>query len=208
MKNINLLKTHFALFLILVFSYFASAQKTYYPPAGAWERRTPAQARMDAAKLTEAVDFAVASESKAPRNLALAHYQTFGREPFGEAIGHFKERGAPTGIVIRNGYIVAEWGEPARVDMTFSVTKSFLSATVGLALDRRLIRSLQDRASDYAAPVAVYKPNERADAPEEFGKSRFIELFDTEHNRQITWEQLLREDERLGGRALGETRLG
>jgi hypothetical protein len=49
---------------------------------------------MDAAKLKEAIDFAVANESKAPRNLELAHYQTFGREPFGEAVGAFKERGA------------------------------------------------------------------------------------------------------------------
>ena len=31
--------------------------------------------------------FAVASENKAPRNLELAHYQSFGREPGGEGIG-------------------------------------------------------------------------------------------------------------------------
>ena len=31
--------------------------------------------------LFEAIDFAVANESKSPRNLELAHYQTFGREP-------------------------------------------------------------------------------------------------------------------------------
>ncbi|MEJ7698381.1 MAG: hypothetical protein WKF71_01855 [Pyrinomonadaceae bacterium] len=46
-----------------------------------WERRTPEAAKIDAAKLKEAIGFAIASESKSPRNLELAHYQTFGREP-------------------------------------------------------------------------------------------------------------------------------
>jgi len=101
----------------------AYAQKEYVPPAGGWERRTPEQARLDPVKLKEAVDFAIASESKAPRSQAQAQSQTFGREPFGEAIGLLKDRGEPTGIIIRNGYIVAEWGEPDRVDMIHSVTK-------------------------------------------------------------------------------------
>ena len=178
---------------------FASAQASfsqsiYFPPAGdGWERRAPEQAKMDAGRLKEAVDFAVSSESKTPRNLELAHYQTFGREPFGEAVGAFKERGAATGIIIRNGYIVAEWGEPLRVDMTFSVTKSFVSTVVGLAFDRRMIKSLRDRVSDYDAPISVYNRAEKFDNAEQFGKSKFLELFETEHNRKITWEHLLRQ---------------
>lgn len=179
---------------------FASAQASfsqsiYFPPAGdgGWERRTAEQAKMDAGRLKEAIDFAVASESKTPRNLELAHYQTFGREPFGEAVGAFKERGAAAGIILRNGYIVAEWGAPDRVDMTFSVTKSFISTVVGLAFDRRMIKSLQDRASDYAAPISVYNQGEKFDNAAQFGKSKFLELFETEHNRKITWESLLRQ---------------
>ncbi len=172
---------------------FAYAQSNYYPPSGSWERRTPEQAKLDPVKLKEAIDFAVANESKAPRNLELAHYQTFGREPFGEAVGQFKERGDPSGMIVRNGYIVAEWGEPNRVDMTFSVTKSFLSTTVGLAFDRRLIRSLQDKVVDYSALTAPYKPGTKFDHAENFGKSSFIDLFVTEHNRKITWEHLLRQ---------------
>jgi CubicO group peptidase (beta-lactamase class C family) len=77
--------------------------------------------------------------------------------------------------------------------MTHSVTKSFLSATVGLALDRKLIRSLQDKASDYSTVIAPYVPGQRFDVGEQFGKSQFIDLFTTEHNRQITWEHLLRQ---------------
>ena len=73
------------LFFFVLLAPLSLAQKPYFPAADNWERRTPQQANLDATKLKEAVDFAIASESKAPRNLELAHYQTFGREPFGEA---------------------------------------------------------------------------------------------------------------------------
>ncbi|MDI1242458.1 MAG: serine hydrolase [bacterium] len=181
------------LFLVVLIPGFAVAQRDYTPPAGSWERRTPQQSKLDPAKLKEAIDFAIASESKAPRDLQLAHFQTFGREPYGEPIGQFKDRGDATGLIIRNGYIVAEWGDPGRVDMTFSVTKSFLSTTVGLAFDRKLIRSLQDKAADYSTVIAPYKPGEKFDGPENLGRSPFIDLFATEHNKKITWEHLLRQ---------------
>jgi CubicO group peptidase (beta-lactamase class C family) len=158
----------------------------YYPAAGdEWQRRAPAQVGMDARLLDEAVAFAKASETKQPRDLEVAHYQSFGREPFGEGIGPFKPRGDPTGVIVRHGYIVAEWGDPQRVDMTFSVTKSFLSTTVGLALDRGLIRSVQDRVVDYMAPVVLVRSDGN-------GESALLP-FDTPHNRKITWEHLLRQ---------------
>ena len=43
------------------------------------------------------------------------------------------------GLIIRGGYVVADWGETTRVDMTHSVTKTFLSTVVGLAWQRGLI---------------------------------------------------------------------
>lgn len=200
MNNKFFTRVFFARLTLWLCLIFAGAQASfsqaiYFPPAGdgGWERRTAEQSRMDAGRLKEAVDFAVASESKTPRDLELAHYQTFGREPFGEAVGAFRHRGAATGIILRNGYIVAEWGEPLRVDMTFSVTKSFVSTVVGLAFDRKLIKSLGDRVSDYSAPVSVYNGREKFDDAERFGKSKFLDLFETEHNRKITWEHLLRQ---------------
>jgi len=173
----------------------APAQKLYYPGAGeAWEQRTPQQVGMNASLLQEAVAFATSSESKSPRNLELAHYQTFGREPFGTGVGPFKERGDATGIILRHGYIVAEWGDPHRVDMTFSVTKSFLSATVGLAYDRKMIRSLQDRVYQYMSPVlALTREGATKSRAERLGEPQLLELFASEHNRKITWEHLLRQ---------------
>lgn len=183
-------KIQFVTLFLILFSTNLFAQKAYYPPAENWETRQPEQAKFDAAKLQEAIDFAKQSENKVARDMELAQAQSFGREPLGEPVGVQKPRGEQTGIIIRNGFIVAEWGEPLRVDMTHSVTKSFLSTVVGIAFDRHLIRSLQDRAVDYSAPILPYNPFERFD---EFGKIKLINLFETEHNRQITWEYLLRQ---------------
>jgi CubicO group peptidase (beta-lactamase class C family) len=147
------------------------SRPAYFPPRGDWERRPPAQVGMDEAKLRAAVEFARAHESRSPRDLALAHPLSMAREPFDEPIGPFRERGPVTGLVVRHGYVVAAWGEPERVDMTFSVTKSFLSTVVGLAHDRALIRDLDE-------PVRVLVPGEH---------------FASEHNAKITWDHLLRQ---------------
>src|ERR1700719_1026083 len=127
----------------------------YYPDA-TWQHRMPSESGVSPDLLKQAIDFAVASETKVPRDLVMNHYQTFGREPFGYAIGPIRERGDPTGLIVHRGYIVAEWGEPLRVDMTHSVTKSFLSSVVGLAVERGMIRSVHDAVRDYVAPILLH----------------------------------------------------
>src|ERR1700694_121154 len=119
----------------------ANPATTYYPDARC-QHRTPSESGVSPDLLKQAIDFAVAGETKAPRDLVMNHYQTFGREPFGYAIGPIRERGDPTGIIIRNGCIVAEWGDPLRVDMTHSVTKSFLSSVVGTDAYRGMINTI------------------------------------------------------------------
>jgi hypothetical protein len=180
-------------FLLLCFGLALYGQTNYVPPVDNWERRTPEQAKFDPVKLKEAIDFAIASEAKGPRSQELGLTQSFGQAPFGELIGPTKDRGDLTGIILRNGYLIAEWGEPYRVDMTHSVTKSFLSAVVGVAFDRKLIRSLQDNAIGYSAPIVAYKPFQRYDVGEEFGSPKFLDLFATDHNKKITWEHFLRQ---------------
>ena len=157
---------------VLSLAQLAGQQSPYYPGIrDQWDRRTAAQVRMDPKLVEDAIAFAKANETKSPRDLELNHYVTFGREPYGEATGPLKPRGDMTGIILRHGYLIAEWGEPERVDMTFSVTKSFVSTTVGLALDRGLIGSLND-------PVQRYVTTGE---------------FDSSHNSKITWDHLLRQ---------------
>ena len=181
----------FACFLFVTVTLAASAQ-VYYPGVD-WQRKAPAEAGFDAAKLKDAIDFAVAAENRSPRDLVLNHYQTFGREPFGYAIGPIKDRGDMTGVILHRGYIVAEWGEPQRVDMAYSVTKSMLSTVVGVAFDRGLIRGLDDPVRDYVGPIQPYDPLPAGNKSDRMARPDLLLLFETPHNRTITWDHLLRQ---------------
>lgn len=169
------------------------ATPTYYFPDKEWIHKKPEEVGMDAAKVKEAIDFAIANETKSMRSMEQNHYQTFGKEPFGDAIGPLKDRGAPTGIIIKNGYVIAEWGEPWRPDMSHSVTKSFLSATVGLAYDKGLIDRVSDTVYQYMPPVQLYTPVQLFNKADQFLHAKMVALFDTPHNKTITWNDLLRQ---------------
>lgn len=175
----------------------ASAQKgtePYVPPRGSWEVRAPAALGLDAAWLDSARAFHVKAEAKAPRDLEQSHYQSFGREPFGEAIGPFATRGEPSGLVIKGGFVVAQWGDPARVDQTFSVTKSFVSTVVGLAVDRGLIRSVQDTVAHAVGPIYALRFGPRGDRADALGtRGELLEPFASPHNRRLTWDVMLRQ---------------
>lgn len=144
----------------------------YFPPRGEWARATGSGSGMDATKLQAAIDFALANETKATRDLEAWLPTAFAREPSYRILGPTRPRGDPTGIVIRHGKVVAAWGQPERNDMTFSVAKTFVSTVAGLAFDRGLIRSLEDRVSGYVPDAS---------------------LFADPHNAPITWDHLLRQ---------------
>lgn len=179
-----------------VASPVAAQEAGYVPPRGAWERIAPDRVGMSAELLEEARRIHLENQSTAPRDLALAHQRGFAREPFGEQVGPFKERGDPTAVVIRGGYIVAEWGEPERVDVTFSVTKSFLSSTVGLAWDAGLIPDLHEPVAASMGPIEVERPECVAPRPPEGAFPQVptpFEPFVGAHNSRITWDHLLRQ---------------
>lgn len=139
-------------------------------PRGDWARRDPAEAGFDASRLASAVQYAIDSEIDLPIDVSLI----VGRDdtpPYNQVLGPTKPRGPAGGVVIRGGYLVAEWGEPARVDMTFSATKSYLSTMVGLAQDRGLLGSMDELVCERVHDGG----------------------FDSEHNAQITWKHLLQQ---------------
>ncbi len=169
-------------------------QEVYFPGKdNEWKKKSPAEVGMNSVKLQEAITFSIRSESKNPRDMEVSHYQSFGKEPFGNGIGPFKERGDVTGVILRNGYIVAEWGDPFRVDMTHSVTKSFLSTVVGVAVDKDMIKSVHDTVWKYVPPILQYNPIIQSDKASTMGKSTWLTPFETKHNRKITWDHLLRQ---------------
>ncbi len=148
---------------------------------------------MNVDKINEAITTAKAAESKNSRNMEISHYQSFGKEPFGEGIGPFAERGDPTGVIIYKGYLINTWGDPLRCDMTHSVTKSFLSSVVGLAVDQGLIQNVNDLVAGYVPPIELYTPGMVNRPAELFGQPQLLQPFATEHNRTITWDHLLRQ---------------
>ncbi len=145
----------------------------YVPgPGDAWETRLPGEVGMDADLVQQAIDYTLAHETTdIPDDPGVYLRDRFEGLPYQEIVGPTAERGGVNGIILKNGYIVAEWGDTDREDMTFSVTKSYLSTVAGLAFDDRLIRDLDDRIGEYVTDGT----------------------YASEHNAQITWHHLLQQ---------------
>jgi len=154
---------------LLCFPLQAVAQTDYYPPPGTWARRRPVEVALDPSMLAQAVAFAESSETSFLRAMHAQVAQNVAREPYPDIVGPIRDRGAPAGVIIRHGYLVASWGDVDRVDMTFSVSKSYLSTLAALALADGRIRNLHDRVADYVSDGG----------------------FDSPHNAPITWHMLL-----------------
>ncbi|MGW5118389.1 serine hydrolase domain-containing protein [Streptomyces noursei] len=56
-----------------------------------------------------------------------------------EVVGPLLDGAGPSGVILRRGRVVASWGEPNRVEMAFSATKSVLSLVAGVAFDDGLL---------------------------------------------------------------------
>ncbi len=170
--------------LILFLFFFGTvvqAQIQYFPTAGDWKKKDTKDFNINEQLLIQAVKFAQENEYSEPKDLRLAILKGFEREPFHKISGPTKERGGPAGIILKDGYIIAEWGDTKRVDMTFSVTKSFLSTTALLAMDKGLIEEVQDSVKKYV----------------------WDGTFDGAHNSQVTWEHLLNQSSDWSGELWG-----
>ena len=173
--------------LILVFLGMLSlnlgtAQEYYFPERNeAWKKESPQKFKVNEAALQAAVQFAKENEYSGSRDLRIAILKGFEREPYHKILGPTKKRGGPAGIILKNGYEIASWGDTKRVDMTFSVTKSFLSTMAGLAEDAALISDTNDKVGDYI----------------------WDGTFEGDHNSKITWEHLLQQNSAWSGELWG-----
>jgi len=173
------MKTSYSL-LVTFFLLSQTVIGQYYPTVD-WERKTAQSVQMDQELLDSAVHIASQNENSVNRDLRIAILEAFSREPDFEILGKVKERGGPAGLVIKDGYIVAEWGDINRVDMTFSVAKSYLSTIAGLALDQKLIHHLDDKVHQYV----------------------WDGTFESTHNQKITWDHLLTQSSDWSGQQFG-----
>ena len=144
----------------------------------------PAAAGFDADKLQAAVAYAEAHESPWRRDLrAQLEAGNFEPPPDNEIIGPVAPRGAPNGLILRHGRLVAAWGDTRQVDMTFSVAKSYLSMLAGLAVADGLI----------------------ADLDEPIGRTVHDGGFDSPQNDRITWRQMLQLTSEWEGSLFGKS---
>ncbi|MGB5461713.1 MAG: serine hydrolase [Eudoraea sp.] len=176
------IKTLVLAILIFAINTAIGQQAYYFPERNAeWQERPPSSFNLNETKLNEAVNFAKGNEYSGSRDLRIAILKGFEREPFHQILGPTKKRGGPAGIILKNGYIVQKWGDIKRVDMTFSVTKSFLSTVAGLAVDSHLIESTDDKVSSYI----------------------WDGTFAGEHNSKISWKHLLQQNSDWSGELWG-----
>jgi CubicO group peptidase (beta-lactamase class C family) len=147
---------------------------SFFPPPdpAGWDHSPADKAGLDPERLAAAARHAAQHETPWQRDLALMVTSDFAETPpWNETLGPVRPRGAPNGLVLRGGHVVAEWGDTARVDMTFSVAKSYLAILAGLASDDGLI----------------------ADPHEPVRRTVDDGGFDPPHNDAITWHQLLQQ---------------
>jgi len=148
----------------------------YFPPAGDWARRPPAELGMDPARLAEAVAFAQSREST--REFDFSDQERI----FGSLLGSVPTRRAATnGVVIYKGYVVAEFGEITAVDPTYSVAKSMMATVAALGVrDGRL--AVDDRVG------ATVKDGG----------------YDSPRNSEITWKMHLQQETEWEGEMFGK----
>ncbi|MDB5591545.1 serine hydrolase [Enterovirga sp.] len=124
-----------------------SPDTAYTPPADGqpWREVAPEAAGLEPNRLAAAVRVAAEAETPWPVDLeAKIRGGFFEPPPFNEILGPCAPRGAPNGLLLKGGAVVARWGDTRRVDMTFSVAKSYLSLLTGIALGDRLIADLDE----------------------------------------------------------------
>jgi CubicO group peptidase (beta-lactamase class C family) len=164
------------IFLGFAPSLLAQKAQTYFPPPGTWEKKAPAEVGLDAHKLQQAIEYAQANGSK--WDFEKDQVRTFGT-PLGPLP---KQRAATNGIILRHGFMVAEFGDTKTNDPVYSVAKSFLSTVCSLAVERGLIKDVND-------PVAKYIHDGGYDSP---------------HNAKITWKNHLQQESEWEGTLWGK----
>ena len=138
----------------------------------------------DPALLEAAVRLAATHETPWPRDLR-AHLEAghFEAPPHNAILGPVTPRGGPNGLVLRHGRVIARWGDTGRVDMTFSVAKSYLAILAGIAVGEGLIPDLD-------APVR--------ETVDDGG-------FDSAQNAPVTWRMLLQNTSEWEGTLFGKS---
>jgi CubicO group peptidase (beta-lactamase class C family) len=165
--------------VLALVAYVAPAAQsgTYFPPAGVWAKKAPADAGMDATRLNAAMEFAKQRETNWPRDFSTQE------KIFGTKLGSMPtRRPATNGVIIKGGYLVGEFGDVSSVSPTYSVAKSMLATVTGIAVRDGLIKNLD-------APVGTQIKDGGYDSPQ---------------NAKVTWRHHLQQETEWEGEMWGK----
>ena len=151
----------------------------YFPKSDSWETVEPGDAGFDPGRFAEAMNAAALLDLGVSRDLR-EMMPDGTRHPNDRPLGPLKDRGLVNGLVLRHGYIVGEFGDTLAPDVTFSATKSYISAVAGLA-------QLDGLIDDLDAPVAETVADGGFEG----------------HNATITWRHLLQQTSEWEGELFG-----
>jgi len=101
--------------------------------------------------------------------------------PYNRLYGPVHGRGPVSGVLFHKHVMLAEWGEPHKADLTFSVAKTYLALLAGIAFDQGLLPDVHE-------PVIQKCPS--------IG-------FEGERLNKITWQHLLQQTSEWEGTCLG-----
>ena len=136
----------------------------YFPDTdSAWSMVAPEEVGLNHEKLECAVNFARNNETSWPMEIhragSIPSLTEIEKPPFNSILGPIEPRGEGNGIVLKEGKIVAKWGDITRPDMTFSVAKSYLSILTGIAVSDGLIDDV-DNPVKHSVPGALFANNQ------------------------------------------------
>ena len=164
------------IWLLAIPALLAQSKGTYFPAAGTWQHKVPAEVGMDAAKLGEALEWAKTHGSK-------WDYDVDQVRVFGKTLGLLPAARAVTnGVILRHGYIVGEFGDTKTNDPVYSVAKSFLSTTASIAFAKGLIKDPNEPVNKYIHDGG----------------------YNSTHNAKITWKNHLQQESEWEGTLWGK----
>jgi CubicO group peptidase (beta-lactamase class C family) len=145
--------------------------------------RTVRGCRIDEPALQAAIHEAIEHESPWSRHCTDPSWGIHLADPapYNRLRGPVHDRGGPSGVISIGGEVIAQWGDPRRADLTFSVAKTYLAMLAGVAFDEGLLPDVDEPVRVRAGGIG----------------------FDEGANRQVTWAHLLQQTSEWSGQCFG-----
>ena len=149
-------------------------------PGSRWELCEPPQ-DVDATALSRAIELHLRRGTVGVHNMRQYLGKILADQPYPDILGPVRDAAGASGVCVLRGQLIAQWGDPTAVEMSFSVTKSYLSLLAGIASKDGLIRDVNESVAGRVTHPA----------------------FEGSAHASITWKHLLQQTSEWGGSLWG-----